>query len=247
MIDTSRRLAFTLVEMLVVIAIIAILIALVLPLLAGSRRSASQLKSTSNLKTIGQTLHLYANLYESYPFGQYGYTRPPEVGGEPVVLAFNIWLLDRHWPVLMHDVAPWQENYQCWISPGDEATAFARSWNDDSPTFVTNTTMSSYRYSTSFVATAETWDPESTGGHLGAARPSDVFHPSNKVIMYDASLAYLGSRVHDRSTRPCLAVDGSASSRYDDLSFAPVQNHLYDRSPTLYQDTRLGIQGRDLP
>lgn len=243
--SARRPPAFTLVEVLVVIAIVVILIALALPLLAHSRRSAAELTSTSNLKTIGQTLTLYVNLYDAYPFGRHGYTRPPEVDDDPIVLAFNIWLLDRHWPVLMHDVAPWRENYESWISPGDDGTGFSRTWDVDSPTFVTNGTMSSYRYSTSFVATPATWDPESDGGVVQATRPTGVAHPSHKVIMYDASRAYLGARV-GRAARPCLAADGSASARFDDEAHEPVQNRLYDRPPTLYQDTLLGVQGRDL-
>jgi prepilin-type N-terminal cleavage/methylation domain-containing protein/prepilin-type processing-associated H-X9-DG protein len=50
---------FTLVEMLVVLGIIGVLIALILPTLAGARQAAQQLQCASNLRTIGLGLVIY--------------------------------------------------------------------------------------------------------------------------------------------------------------------------------------------
>jgi prepilin-type N-terminal cleavage/methylation domain-containing protein/prepilin-type processing-associated H-X9-DG protein len=58
--------AFTLVELLVVIGIIAILVALLLPTLAGARRAADNLKCQATIRELGIALRLYAQTYNGY-------------------------------------------------------------------------------------------------------------------------------------------------------------------------------------
>src|SRR5204863_7431557 len=56
-----RRAAFTLVELLVVIGIIAVLVAIILPALSKARQQAWRVRCLSNAKQLGVVVHMYVH------------------------------------------------------------------------------------------------------------------------------------------------------------------------------------------
>ena len=73
--DSQKRGAFTLLELLVVISIIAILAALLMPVLSAAKKRAAQSTCINNLKQLGLGMQMYLGDNRDIASGGYGFHR----------------------------------------------------------------------------------------------------------------------------------------------------------------------------
>lgn len=76
---------FTLVELLVTLAVIGLLVGLLVPAVQGAREAARQMTCKNNLKQMGLAVHLFHDSSKRFPGGGWGYQWPgfPDIG-DPV-------------------------------------------------------------------------------------------------------------------------------------------------------------------
>ncbi len=241
-----HRKAFTIIELMVTIGIIALLAALALPALSGARIRAHELKAMSQLHALGLTLELYLqdaqNPYPYHPAGTpYSYAPAGYPSPGNLTSSDDPWSLSYLWPTTLHRVAPWEQHYQSWLGPNPQSTDSPTPWQsaNDNPAY------STYRYANAFIGDPACW---LTVGPARArpTRQHETRFPSSKAIMFDLGRNYLPTNQRPKAPRAVLAADSSAALRQDQDATPPVNNRARTLpSIQIYHDTPAGIFGRD--
>ncbi len=244
----GTRTGFTLVELLVVIGVVGILISLVVPAIRGARVSASEGQALSRLRDARVAFEVYGHAHDGAhpwaPASAVFATSPPP--GPTSQIWTTGWDVSLYWPCLFHSVAPWDQHYAAWVSPGTES-ARDRPWlsaDEGSSKYV-----EPFAYSQSFIARPSNWDGVSEADARSMYRPtrsSEVRTPSLKVMLWDRARAYLPARSErERRRTPMCFADGHASLREVSSAAAPAPNALRPGSDARLHDTPSGIHGRD--
>ncbi len=259
--DTPAR-AFTLIELMVSIAIIALLISILLPALAGARQSGRRVLALSNARTLGQTFDTYLGQNDdAYPFVP-GISDPNFGGTEVVFVQWwptgtmigtdDPFMLSWAWPGVVSSIAPWTEHYATWVSPG-RSTDLPVSYDDRPDDDREADQDISWRLSNAFLADPKLWGDQpidTPRSLLRAVRASEVVFPASKVLAWDTHLAYITKRPdlvddHWDAPTPMVFADGHGDALRPQEASEPADQPLAQFPERKLADTPEGVRGRD--
>lgn len=189
-----RHAAFTLVELLTVIGIIALLAALLFPVFATARGKAREITCVSNLRQIGLAIKMYAQDYDEY----YPWAVDPTDKYTP-----QIWDSFPHWrdlipgmPLLHEALQPYVRSadlFKCPADTGYDVEDFTGERLDARPT-------SFRRFGTSYNYRTEI--------AFRGMREGAFHNPASINVMMDAAGHWHGGLLFDRMRYNVLHGDG---------------------------------------
>ena len=215
------RSGFTLIELLVVISIIALLIGILLPVLAGARETARASACLSKVRSLVQATAMYGAENDEYVM--------PFSGKAPTTNAFAYWhygLIPRFLQQSAQNFTTAQVQQEYLTCPSDElafvgATAGERDLN---PSYGYNVEMgrawvnpatntlqgagvgrvvrrqSAFLSPTELVLFGDSWHPNENPAVFGGNRPAGGIRSSGIHFMYNANFSYAGTFKAYRNT-----------------------------------------------
>lgn len=186
---TPRR-AFTVLEIIAAVAVVGVLAAILLPALAGGRRSARFAGSMADTRTVFQSLAIYTHDHQdTHPYllaSELAHAaRPPEPmgprGGAPPSTQHRHWMmaLTRHSPDLLNLIYPDRAHFRWQLERDQEAGVVSGCFQPTAALFAAPEYFSE--------TVPPRWD------HLRPTRSREVAFPSAKMLVYDWSSVWLNS------------------------------------------------------
>lgn len=189
-----RQAAFTLVELLTVLAIISVLAAILLPVLSSARGKAREIVCNSNLRQIGLAFRMYTQDYdEAYPWGVDPTDRyTPQIWSTYPSFQAQIPFM----PMIHEALQPYVKSrdvFSCQSDSGYDVEDFTGESLDARPS-------SFKRFGTSYNYRTEITFLHSTEG--------SIKFPSQVNVLMDAAGAWHGGRVFNTMRYNVLFADG---------------------------------------
>lgn len=117
MVYNRRQSGYTLIEILVVIAVLSLLAALIFPMFGRVRGAARQIHCTSNLRQLGQALAMYRSDYDDrYPFAA---DPAIHLTGGNFMLFPDMDVIGPALPMLSDVMSPYVRSREVWHCPSD--------------------------------------------------------------------------------------------------------------------------------
>lgn len=166
--------AFTLIEVLVGIAVVAALTAILLPAVGSARRAAADTASLVNLRSHAQVVTMYSGDYRDYaPFFADPHATFSVVRGGGVTITFEYFSSSEVWMYALTD-----QYYELGLRDG--LGIFARAGPE----------TIAYQYSPTFIARPQFWNVNTrAAGQLGPTRLPNVRSPSAKAVYLEWDIA----------------------------------------------------------
>lgn len=172
---------WTLLEVLVIIAVLAVLLAITLPMIRGVRLSAKDTVSLANLRSHASVFAAYAGDYRDFFPCVTDPARPTsDISCERITLPDSPYFVaSAAWNVGLADAYYGGDCFQAsFYSPG-----YTSDWHDDG----SHPVFTSYWFSCAFLAEPAFWRPETRVGpaQWRGSKYAEVAFPSKKVLLID--------------------------------------------------------------